>query len=236
MPARAVDHEAEVLEVQQLSPSFVRVELGGDDLRAWRTLGVPDESCLFRFPGDEARAAGGERTGRWYTVRTFDAAHGRMGVDLLVHPGGFGGEWAAGAAVGDRLRIRRQDSWYRRPDDVRWQLLVGDVVSLPAFARIVEETRAGCPTRAAVELADPADRRPLPGADVTWLYNTRMPAGESVLVTAVRDIALPTGPGYVYVAGEGAATRAVRALLRQERALPRDSCTAVGYWQATASG
>lgn len=232
---KKVDHEADVLRVQPLSPSFTRIELGGPGLRDWSTLDVPDEGCVFRFPGDETHPAPDALRGRWYTVRDFDPGEGRMTVDFMVHPGGPGGDWAASAKPGDRLRIVCQDSWYQRPDEIRWQWLVGDVVGVPAFARIVEETAGRFPTTAVIEVPDTDDRLPLPGADVTWLHNPGMTAGTSVLLDAVRRLPVPEGPGYAYVAGEAAVTRDVRRHLREELRLPDGSYNVIGYWRAGAA-
>ena len=229
---RAVNHEVEVLRVRTLSPSFTRVELGGPGLLTWATLAVPDEGCVFRFPGDEHHPVPDARRGRWYTVRDFDRPAARMTVDFMVHPGGVGGEWAAAASPGDRLRIAAQDSWYQRPDGIEWQWLVGDVVAVPAFARIVEETAVRIPTRAVIEVPDAGDHQPLTGATVTWLDNPGMTSGTSVLAAAVREMAVPEGPGYVYVAGEAAATREVRRYLRHELRLPAHFYTVIGYWRA----
>jgi NADPH-dependent ferric siderophore reductase len=228
-PEPRSDYVADVLDVRRLSPSFVRVELGGRGLDGFASLGIPDEGCVFQFPGTEAMTG---RVGRWYTVRGFDQRACRMTVDFVVHRGGIGGEWASVAKRGDRLRIVRQDSWYRRPERADWQLLVGDLVAIPAFARIAEETAAGIPTRALVEVPEVADQQPLDGAQVTWLHNPAMATGDSALGRTVRELALPHGPGYVYVAGEAAATRSVRGYLRHELGLPSRSYGVIGYWRA----
>jgi NADPH-dependent ferric siderophore reductase len=225
-------HLAEVLQVRRLSPSLVRVVLGGDGLRGVSSLEVPDEGCVVEFPPvDEPGGDPVPDVGRWYTVRRFDAAAGTVTLDLVVHPGGVGGEWAAVAEPGHRLRLVNQGSWYAPPADARWQLLLGDVVALPAFGRIVEETAAVLPTTVVVELPDPADAQDLPGADVTWLSTPRLAADGSVLGSAVRSLVLPEGPGYVYVAGEAAATRAVRKYLRHELGLPSSAYKVIGYWR-----
>lgn len=232
---RMVNHEANVLRVDRLSPSFVRVELGGPGLRDWTTLDVPDEGCIFRFPGDEHHPAPNAERGRWYTVRRFDPEQARLTVDFITHPGGPGGEWAAAARPGDQLRIYVQDSWYKRPEEIRWQWLLGDVAGLPAFARIIEETAGAIPTRAVIETADTADQQQLDGAEVTWLHSPDIAAGVSGLIAAVRELPKPEGPGYVYVAGEAAVTRDVKAYLRHELRLPAESYDAIGYWRAGAA-
>jgi NADPH-dependent ferric siderophore reductase len=208
--------------VDRLSPSLVRVGLGGPGLAGFATLGVPDEAVVLQVPGAEV--------GRWYTVRRWEP--GRLTVDIVLHPGGLGGGWAARAQVGDRLSITHRNSWFRRPDQARWQLLVGDVTALPALGRIVEESADLLPTTVLVEVPHREDAQELPGAQVRWMHTAGLGRVPSRLGELVRGAQLPPGPGYVYVAGEASATRAVRRHLRRELALPAGSYGVVGYWRA----
>ncbi len=220
----------EVQEVLRLSPSLVRVRLGGRGLGGFVPLGVPDEACVLHFPAGAAGEPDPE-IGRWYTVRRFDAAERVLTVDLVVHPGGAGGEWAAVARVGDRLRITHRNSWYRRPDSARWQLLVGDVTALPAIGRIVEETASTVATTVLVEVPHREDEQVLDGAAVTWVHRPEPATAGTGMEALVRSAELPDGPGYVYVAGEAAATRAVRRYLRHEAGMPTGSYGVIGYWR-----
>lgn len=226
-------HLVEVQAVTRLSPSLVRVEVGGAGLDGFVPSGVPDEGCVFHFPSGPDGEPDPE-VGRWYTVRRFDATGRRLTVDLVVHEGGAGGEWAAVARVGDRLRITRRNSWFGRPEGARWQVLVGDVTALPAIGRIVEESAAAVPTTVLVEVPDPADAQALDGAEVTWVHRPRLGTEGSGMEALVRSIELPEGPGYVYVAGEASATRAVRRYLRHEVGMPTGSYGVIGYWRVDA--
>ncbi|MBW0114952.1 siderophore-interacting protein [Pseudonocardia abyssalis] len=220
--------QVEVREVVRLSPSLVRVRLGGPDLDGFESLGVPDEGCVLHFPAGPDGEPDPE-IGRWYTVRRIDA--GLLTVDVVLHEGGSGGEWAAVARVGDRLRITHRNSWYRRPESAEWQLLVGDVTALPTIGRIVEETASTVPTTVLVEVPDTGDAQPLDGVDATWVHRPRLATEGSGMEALVRSAVLPDSPGYVYVAGEAAATRAVRKYLRHEAGLPTGSYGVVGYWR-----
>lgn len=228
--AENITYPVEVREVSRLSPSLVRVQLGGAGLDGFTSLGVPDEGCVFHFPSGADREPDPD-VGRWYTVRRFDAAERVLTVDLVMHPGGAGGEWAAVARVGDRLRITHQNSWYRRPESARWQLLVGDVTALPAIGRIVEESAATVSTTVFVEVPDAHDEQALDGATVTWVHRPELATTGSGMEALVRSAELPDGPGYVYAAGEAAATRAVRRYLRHEVGMPTGSYGVIGYWR-----
>lgn len=213
----------DVRAVHRLSPSLVRVQLGAPP--EFASLDAPDEAAVFRFPG-EPLANDSRATSRWYTLRRVE--QGLLTVDILLHEGGVGGTWAAQAAVGEQLVVTHRNSWYRRPAEARWQLLVGDVAALPAIGRIIDETASTLPTAALVEIPHPDDAQDLPG--VTWVHNPGLAAG-SDLERLVRQRRLPEGPGYVYVAGEAAATRAVRRHLRHELALPATAYGVIGYWR-----
>jgi NADPH-dependent ferric siderophore reductase len=120
--------EVEVVRVEHLSPSFVRVELGGAALADFGVEGpLYDQRIKLVFPNDAGRLASfagadeswfstwldipEEERGhmRTYTVREVrgSGVGTRLVVDLVLHlehgASGPGGRWAAGARVGDRL-------------------------------------------------------------------------------------------------------------------------------------
>ncbi|ANY09130.1 siderophore-interacting protein [Pseudonocardia sp. HH130630-07] len=223
---------AEVTAVTRVSPSLVRVTVAGPELAGFEPHGVPDEGCVFNFPEP---GSGGEPVpdaGRWYTVRRFDPVAAEMDVEIVLHPGGIGGEWARAARVGDRLRLTHHNSWFRRPEEAAWQLLAGDVTALPAIARIAEESAGRVPTTAVVEIPHPQDRREL-GVPTRWIDNPELGAG-STLHEVLAATTLPEGPGYVYVAGEVSATRLTRKHLRHGLGLSTGSYGVIGYWRVDA--
>jgi NADPH-dependent ferric siderophore reductase len=222
----------EVLEVERHSPSLVRVELGGDGLDGFVSLDVPDEACVFEFP--VPATAGGLVTtpGRWYSLH--EVGPDWLVIGIVLHPGGLASGWAERATVGDTLQITRHKSWFRRPAGARWQILLGDITALAAIARIIEESAHQLPTRAVVEIPDPGDEQDWPAgrlAELHWVHNPELGSAGSRLDELVRDLKLPPGEGYVYVAGEVAATRAARRFLHQELKLPNKSFGVVGYWR-----
>ena len=176
MPVSTEVVDLDVVATRRLSPSIVRVELRG----AVPSLGVPDEACVLQFPEPGGKEPV-EGSGRWYTVRRIDGAG--LTVDIVVHPGGSGGGWAAVGRAGDRLRRTHGNSWFRRPEGVAWQLLAGDVTALPAIGRIVEESAGDVRTIVHVEIPDPADAQDLPGAEVTWHHTPGPARGSRVSLT-----------------------------------------------------
>ncbi|WP_019873504.1 siderophore-interacting protein [Sporichthya polymorpha] len=223
-------YTAEVTAVTRQSPSLVRVELGGAGLADFRSLGVPDEACVFEFPTPDTPRRHLPEPGRWYSLA--EVGPQRMALGIVLHPGGRGSGWAERATVGETLRITEHNSWFKRPDDAAWQILLGDITALPAFARICAES--ALPTQVVLEVPDPGDEVPIAGGagavDVRWVHNADL-AASSTLGDLVRELPRPEGPGYVYVAGESKATRTARKFLRDEWRLGNDRFGAIGYWR-----
>ena len=216
-----------VTDVRRLSETFVRAEVEGGALAELGLTGAPDEACVFHFPLPDG---GRDDHGRWYTLREVDPSGERALIDVVCHPGGVGASWARRARVGDELGVSRSHFWFKRPADARWQILVGDAAALPALARIVAESPPGLATRVVLEVDEvPAD---FPGGARVH----REPVSEtgSRLAEIVAGLELPEGPGYVYVGGEAAATRAARKHLRHERGLPASAYGVLGYWRRDA--
>jgi len=218
------------------------------DLSAFVSTGVGDERLVVVFPlpgGTEPPLPVRTGTGwdypdassrppmRSYTVRSFDAATAELVVDVVVHDGGVASAWARRARPGDLVLLSGAAGWYDPPVDAEWQLLVGDMTALPALGRIAETARRGLRTSAVVEVLDAADRQPLPaGVDADWLTGSGNGRGPSRLLAALRGHAWPSGPGYVWFAGEAAESRAVRRHLRHELGWPASRYDVLGYWRS----
>jgi NADPH-dependent ferric siderophore reductase len=228
--------ELMVASVVPVGSSLVRVELAGADLARYAPLGSSDEAAVLHVPMPDGEQ---DPRGRWYTICGLvdDEDGRRLVVELVTHEGGSGASWARRARPGDRVVLSTRSSWFRRPADATWQVLLGDVAALPAIGRIVAETPAGVRTVAVVEVPEPDDARELPGAQVSWVHRPHLAAG-SGLAELARNLDLftdvPAGPGYIYVAGEAAATRAVRRMLRHEMGLPPSAYGVIGYWRIDA--
>ena len=107
----------EVIEKIELTPTMVRVVLGGDGLEGFEpsphadqyvnALFVPD-GAPYEVPFDvEAAHAGPPEhrpRGRRYTIRWWDPDTRTMAIDFVAHGDvGYAGRWAAHAQPGDRL-------------------------------------------------------------------------------------------------------------------------------------
>lgn len=244
-------HEATVMSRQQLSPGMVRLTFGGPGLAEFQSTGIGDEYLRLFFPNPETgklHLPHIAEDGRWtypdgqqaircstYTVRRFDPGTGELDIDFVVHEGGLASEWAQRARPGDSITINNPRGLYTPPADITWQLLVADATGLPALSRLIEQTPPHVKSRVLVEMARAEDQLELPahpGTTVTWLHDSGNGVAPSRMAEIVRSVPLPPTPGYIWVAGEQKAVRAIRKYLRQELKLPAERYELVGYWIA----
>jgi NADPH-dependent ferric siderophore reductase len=199
-----------VRSVARTSPSFARIELGGDDLVDFGVDGpLYDQRIKLLFPGPAGLPRLSESA--WWTdylalpeqtrgaIRTYTIAGVRgsgaattLLVDFVLHPGahGPGSGWALSAAVGDELlavvprRGTAGGGIEFEPGAAERLLLVGDETALPAIGQILRELPPGPRGAVFVEVPCAADIRDLPvpdGIEVTWLPRDDRPVGEPVL-------------------------------------------------------
>jgi NADPH-dependent ferric siderophore reductase len=250
-----------VVRTERLSPTLVRVVLGGDDLAGIVSGGRDQRFKLFLpRPGQTApllpeplgpdwyadwRALDPDVRGimRTYTIRAARRDPLEIDVDFALHGDlGPASRWAQQAAPGDRVSILapvRDDNGgvdFQPPAGTDWVLLTADETALPAVAGILDWLPAGTPVRAWIEVAHPDDRVPLTtaaDADITWLVRERPGTDRTAaLLAAVRAAGdLPPGTPYAWIAGEAASVRALRRHLVNDRGFARDAICFTGYWR-----
>ncbi|MCQ4119214.1 siderophore-interacting protein [Rhodococcus tibetensis] len=221
------DRWAPVVRTERITPNMQRITLSGGDLTRFESSGAPDERLLLAFP-----PGGMERS---YTVRRWDPSACEMDIDFAVHAGGPAVRWALQASPGEVVGFSAASGWYAPPGDEEWQLLVADMTALPAVGRIVEELPGSAHVHVIAEITTTEDRQQLTtGADltVTWLHDSGNGTGRSRLAEAARSWSRPSGPGYVWFAGEAKTSRDVRRWLRHELGWPPERYDVMGYWRA----
>jgi NADPH-dependent ferric siderophore reductase len=233
-----IRHEAKrrtlsVRHVERLSPAMVRIVFGGEALADFASDAFDDHVKLF-FP------AGEETIKRDYTPRAFDRTAERLTIDFALHDAGPATAWAAAAAVGDVIDIGGPRMSTIIPEDYDWWILVGDEASLPAIARRLEEMPAGAPVTAVIAVAGPEEELPLATAaalDLVWVHRPLDRADHAdAMIAALASIARRSGDGFVWIAGESAFARAVRAEFIERRGHPHPWVKARGYWKKGAEG
>ena len=239
----------DVRRVTRITPRMVRVTLAGPELEGFVSASFDDHVKVF-FPssGEElplmptmtpngpVYPEGMPRpAARDYTPRRYDPASGELDLDFALHAEGPATSWAATAAPGHKLGLGGPRGSFVLPDDLDWHLLVGDETALPAIGRRLEELPATARADAIIEVADAAERQPLPSRDgltVTWLHRDGAPAGEADrLLAATEAWTPPPGGGFAWVACESGAARQLRRLLLDRHGVGRERVKAAGYWR-----
>ncbi len=198
----------------------------------------PSESIVlpetgWHFPADAPR-----QEWRNYTVRRRVPERGEIEVDVVLHdPPGPACSWACEAPIGAPVGYAGPRVDFAPREDAEWLLLCGDETALPAIAAILETAPHDRRVLALVEVPDADAELALdapPGAEVRWVHRgDAPPATTGHLVRAVRELPLPAGRGQAWGAAESRVARDLRAVLREERGLPRTHALARGYWLRT---
>ncbi len=225
MPERRV-LSTTVTQASWLTPSMVRVVVGGADLEGFRAGEFTDHYVKCRF-GDKTRS---------YTVREWNPERRLLTLDFVVHGDrGVAGPWAARAQAGDSLELTGPGGAYTPSAEADWHLMVGDDSVLPAIAVSLARVSPGVPVFVVIEVEGPEHEQPLhsPGdLEVAWVHRSAGPGEEPTLqLDAVRELSLPEGRGHAFLHGEATAVRVIRRHLVLERGLPAESISASGYWK-----
>lgn len=230
---------AEVRSVERLSPTMIRVVLGGGELESYEPSPAADAYINARFlpkdspvqvpfePDDlEGIDAALRPKPRRFTMRRWDGQALELTIDFVAHGDeGYAGSWAQRTQPGDRLQFSGPGGSYRPADDVDWHLFVGDESALPAIGASLEALPAGRRAEVIAVVDDADCRIDLPSeaeVNVTWVYRRGAADIETVLPAAVEALDFPAGSFDVFVHGKAAETRAIRRFLLAEHDIAKD--------------
>jgi NADPH-dependent ferric siderophore reductase len=220
-----------VTAIESLTSLMRRIRFASDALRDFESLAADDHVKLF-VPGRN-----GELCMRDYTPRAFDPVQGTLTIDFALHEAGPATNWAVAARPGDLLEIGGPRGSVIVPDDFDWYLLIGDETALPAIGRRVETLRPGVPVRTIVVVANQAERQ----AWVTeaaweplWVERDsgRDTDADRLLAALHQAGPLSNGDGFIWIAAEARAAKAVRAHVVEVLGQPKQWVKASGYWVA----
>ncbi|MEV0395104.1 siderophore-interacting protein [Polymorphospora rubra] len=232
---------------------FRTLPVGPDWYRRWRSLPADQRNPFRTYTVRAARCADREidvdlvlHDGGPHGPAARWAATARPGDRIVI----MGPDNAYGGDHGGREFLPAQAN---RP-----MLLAGDETAVPAICAIAERLPAGCRGEILLEVPlaeDVLDCAAPPGVTVTWLPRSGAPHG-SRLVPAVEAAAerlfptsrpapvevgdgdpeeilwdVPTGPSYVWLAGEAGVIRQLRRHLVSTRGMDRGSVAFMGYWR-----
>ena len=241
-----------VTSVEWLTPSLVRVVLGGRGLAGFAmpadtdtyvNLAIPPAGAPYGPVFEPATVRDSYPQELWpvrrrYTVRSWDEQSGLVTLDFVVHgDSGTAGPWAASVAPGDVLVFEGPGSGYRPDPEVDWHLFAGDESALPAIAASLEAVPSGATAVVRLVCDGPDHEIALttPGElDLRWLHRTGDRARDvSMLADAVAELDVPSGRVQAFVHGEAEEIRAVRRHLLSDRGLTRRDMSCSPYWRRT---
>lgn len=237
----------EVLRVVDLTPRMRRITLGGPELAGFISLGTDDHVKLL-FPQNAEQAAAletmvlgaGKDNGpmpemRDYTPRRYDLEKLELDIDFVLHGDGPASTWAEQAQPGQFLHIGGPRGSMIVPDIFDSYLLIGDETALPAIARRLEGLAANRKALVVIEVENGAEQQLLESAaqvNVIWVLRE---GGKDNLLTTVKQLQVPKGNLYAWVATETKVSRQIRRVLLDEHGLNEQFVKAAGYWRAEGS-
>ncbi|SER21524.1 siderophore-interacting protein [Actinokineospora terrae] len=236
-----------VVRKAMVGSGLLRVTLGGAGTAGFEAH-APDEHVKVLFPdpdgalrlpepaGDVLRWPDPSPTSREYTVRRYDPATGELDLDVALHAGGLGSDWARAVEPGAVVHVVGPPGGVIVPHRYDRYLIAGDLTALPAIARRLEELPRTARGWAFIEVADAGehiDLRNPEGVRVRWLHRDGAePGGPGPLARAVREVRVPGGERlYAWIAGEAGAIRPLRRWVRDELGLDRTDHDITGYWK-----
>lgn len=172
-------------------------------------------------------------TTRRYSVRSFDAAGPTLTLEIVLHSGGLGMNWAKSLQPGDSLEIAGPRGKIFLRESADWHLFLADESGITNSLAMLESTPAGSPSQAVLLVESPAEVADWNTGDprITWVYRQgAAPTDASPLLAALDRLSLPEGDGHVYVAGEVSLVNAVRKALI-EKGYAEDSYSTKAYWR-----
>lgn len=233
-----------VEEVHRLGPHLLRVALGGSELSGFQSqsptdhvkLIVPgpgdDEPVIPTIVDDRPSYPDERRTPmRDYTVRRLDPDLGRLDIEVVIHGHGHASRWAETARPGDVAGVLgpRGSHLPPRPDHL---VLIGDLSSLPAIARWVEEASPETRVTTLVAVYEPGDVIELEGAGTVtshWVHAEPPNVPADVLADRVAELDIAAPSTFVWAAGEVVAMRRIRDVL--QATLGETQFGVDGYWR-----
>ena len=233
----------QVLRVIDLTPRMRRITLGGPELAGFVSLGTDDHVKLL-FPQNAAEQAtldtlvlgAGKDQGpmpamRDYTPRRYDLDTLELDIDFVLHGDGPAATWAEQATPGQFLHIGGPRGSMIVPDIFDSYLLIGDETALPAIARRLEGLAANRRALVIVEVENGAEQQTLESpaqVNVIWVLRE---GGRNNLLATVKELQVPSGKLYAWVATESKVSRQIRRVLLDEHGLDEQFVKAVGYWR-----
>jgi NADPH-dependent ferric siderophore reductase len=245
-----------VMASKRISPHFMSITLGGDDVQHLEQaeqdqsgrlfFADPDDDDVF-LPSSERwilqlTLQGAKRRPRvrTYSIRRFNPESASFDIEVSLHetkdsPKAPGTRWALAAEPGVKVAFLDEGHSYAPTPGATWQLLVGDESALPAILAILERSADTLPAEVFLEVPAREDIRhgvtAPPGTTVHWL--PRSDPGikpGNLALQAVKQAQLPNGRCYAWTAGESSLATSICRHLVADRHIPKSDICFRGYF------
>ncbi|GAM05304.1 MAG: siderophore-interacting protein [Pseudomonadota bacterium] len=222
-----------VLARQQVSPSMIRLTLGGEGLADF-PHGQEGGYVKLMFPPAPGKA---KPTLRTYTIRAQRA--GEIDVDFALHgvENGVSGpatNWAVSTEIGSTIEVGGPGAAKPLPEGFDFYLVAGDMTAIPAISVNLEALDREAKGYAVIEIQQEDDRVEIDapdGVEIRWVVNPEPGQQPQWLVEALRAYGWPEGRVYAWAASEFSAMRLMRTYLREEKALTPAELYISSYWK-----
>ena len=238
----------EVKDVTTISPSMVRIVLGGNGLEDFSPTGFTDqyinayfipENASYKPPFnlEEARSLSDDQRPRprRFTVRRWEPDTRELTIDFVTHGDqGYAGTWAQRAQVGDLLQFKGPNGSYKPDVGADWHLLAGDESALSAISASVESIPDDKPCLVFLIVDGPENRIDFtasPQHQIIWIYRSAVPNPESALLEAIKSHSFPDGEFDIFVHGEAGEIRGIRKYLILNHEINIESSSISPYWR-----
>lgn len=231
-----------VKDAWRLTPNMIRVTFAGPALEGFPT-GREGGNCKLLLPVSretrdafDARLRDGPAPVRQtYTVRAYRPETQELDIDFVAHgDNGPASRWATHAKPGDFLGFMGPSTPKVTNFSADWYLVAADPSAIPVAAVTLEAMPRDAKGVALFEVTAIEDKQSIDapaGVDVHWLVNPQPTKSSPQQEDFLRAFKWPKGRVQTCIAGESGVIRALRAMLHQERKIPREDTYISGYWK-----
>ena len=175
---------------------------------------------------------------RTFTPLRFDAAAGRLDLEIVRHRDGAVSTWAETVGRGAGAAISGPGRGYEVDPSASRYLLFGDETALPAVGQLLSALPADATVDVHLEIVVAEAQVALPAhpaSTVTWHVAASGAAPGAGLLQAARSEGALAENSRIWAAGEAASMQALRKLFFEERGVTRAQATIRGYWKPARS-
>lgn len=219
-----------VISVEDISPHYRRITLGGEELVGF----PPDETggyikLLFH------NAQINQPLMRTYTIRATRLDKLEIDVDFVLHEdGGPASIWAEWVLPGVSIDVGGPGPKKLVDPTADWFLFAGDMTALPAISVNLEQLSDQARGYAVLEVPSETDMVPLAkpdGIEIRWIVNPKPGQNPDLLADAVKALGWQSGTPGIWTACEFKSMKLLRKYYMKERGIERKQFYISSYWK-----